>query len=222
MGTSAASTATVTEPTASLAAPTGLAATVTPATASTVSVGLAWTDTSVLETGYAVMRATGTVSGSTVTYAAPVRLPKSTSALAANLTSYADTSAAANAVYQYYVAALNGATVGPQAGPLTVVTLTTLAAPTGVRTASVTTTGLTLSWTASASSLVSGYEIDRCAGTAATCAAGGAVWTAVGTTASRTTVSLPVTGLVTKTGYVFRVRAVSTVSGATEIGRAHV
>ena len=115
VGTSAASTATVTEPTASLAAPTGLAATVTPATASTVSVGLAWTDTSVLETGYAVLRATGTVSGSTVTYAAPVRLPKSTSALAANLTSYADTSAAANAVYQYYVAALNGATVGPQA-----------------------------------------------------------------------------------------------------------
>jgi FtsP/CotA-like multicopper oxidase with cupredoxin domain len=196
-----------------LAAPAALTGSYN-ATAKSVTLG--WTDQSVGETGYAVLRATGTVNGTTgaVTYGAAARLPKATSVLAANLATYADATAAANAVYQYQVEALNGATVGPVAS-VVVPTATTLAAPTQLASGGgATKTALILKWQASTNALVTGYAIQRCLGTATTCTAASTAWVSVGMVAGRNTVKYTDAGLVTKTSYSYRVKSVSAVAPA--------
>lgn len=214
-GTGASASASVTVPlSVQLAAPANLAAAYTAAAGTAVrKVGLSWTDQSLAESGYVVLRATGTVNATTgaVAWSPPVRLPTATSVLAANLGSYADTgnSIALNTLYQYQVAALNGAVQGPTASAFAA-TMTALAAPSqlqaqGVATAST----LALQWQQTASAQATGYTVQRCTGAVAVCAGANAVWKDVGSTAGVNTTKFFDAGLATKTTYTYRVRAVN-------------
>jgi hypothetical protein len=167
-----------------------------------------------------VKRATGTINNRTgvVTWGAYASKPAATSVLGVNLQSFVDgpTGVAANALYQYQVYAVNGTVVGPLSSTI-VVTATTLAAPTQLQSGgAAATTSLALAWQNTTSALATGYEVQHCVGTAVVCAAATAVWApvpgnmVVGATATKYTT----TGLITKTTYSFRVRAINSMAPA--------
>jgi FtsP/CotA-like multicopper oxidase with cupredoxin domain len=200
-------------PGVSLVAPAGLAGSFN---ATAKSVALAWTDQAVAETGYAVLRSTGAVNALTgaVTYGAAARLPKATSVLAANLATYTDATAAANMVYQYQVQALNGTVAGPLAG-VVVPTATSLAAPTQFGTGGgPTKSSLRLQWQASTNALVTGYAIQRCEGTTVVCTPTSLAWVSVALVPGRNTQAYNDVGLLGKTSYSHRIKAVSSVAPA--------
>ena len=214
------------------AAPTGLsvaaASTITPAVGTTAakttwSVNLKWTDVATNETGYVVQRSTGTVNATTgaVTWGVPANLPKANALLAANLAAFTDgpTGVAADTMYQYQVYAVNGKLASAVTPAVTVATATTLPMPTmlqsgGNSTAAVPVGSLTatvsLQWQSVTSAAATGYEVQHCAGTAATCATG--VWEPVsGQIKNGTggTAKVVVGGLAGKTTYQFRVRTIN-------------
>ncbi len=193
-----------------IAQPTAFATTLA---AGAKSVTLSWTDQSVGETGYAVLRATAGINASTgaVTYAPAVRLPKATSVLAANLATYVDTSIGANAVYRYEVGAVNGTTVGPVALAFTA-TATSITGATGLTSGgAATTSSIALQWQQSTNALVTGYQIQRCVAlTTSGCTAAAGTWTSLPMVAGRTTQKFTDAGLATKTSYAYRISAVST------------
>ncbi len=214
------------------AAPTGLSvaatSTITPAVGTTAakttwSVNLKWTDVATNETGYVVQRSTGTVNATTgaVTWGVPANLPKANALLAANLAAFTDgpTGVAADTMYQYQVYAVNGTLASAVTPAVTVATATTLPMPTlmqsgGNSTAAVPLGSLTatvsLQWQTVTSAAATGYEIQHCAGTAATCATG--VWEPVpGQIKNGTggTAKVVVGGLAGKTTYQFRVRTIN-------------
>jgi Big-like domain-containing protein/VCBS repeat protein/fibronectin type III domain protein len=120
------------------AAPTGLRTTSVAAT----SVGLAWNAVPGA-TGYEVLRGTPTTALSVV----------GTSAR----TAYSDTGLAAGRTYVYAVATLSKKGASPESVPLTVVTVP--AAPTGLIAAALSSTSVSLSW--SAPEGATGYEVWR-------------------------------------------------------------
>jgi fibronectin type 3 domain-containing protein len=200
-------------PGVTLVAPAGLAGSFN---ALTKSVALGWTDQAVAETGYAVQRATGSVNAITgaLTYGAAARLPRATSALAPDLATYTDATVAANMVYQYQVQALNGTVAGPLAG-VVVQTATSLATPTQFGTGGgPTKSSLRVQWQASTNALVTGYAVQRCAGTALVCTATSPAWVSVALLPGRNTQAYNDIGLTGKTSYSHRIKAVSSVAPA--------
>ena len=214
------------------AAPTGLAAaaasTITPAVGATAakttwSVNLKWTDNATNETGYVVQRSTATVNATTgaITWSVPASLPKANALLAANLAAYTDgpTGVVADTMYMYQVHAVNGTLSSASTPAVTLATATSLPVPTkmqsgGNSTAASPVTALNatvaLQWQSVTSAAATGYEIQHCVGTAATCATG--VWAPVpGQVKSGTsgTNKVVVTGLAGKTTYQFRVRTIN-------------
>jgi FtsP/CotA-like multicopper oxidase with cupredoxin domain len=211
------------------AVPTGLSAVpafaaVPAATAvpTTWSVKLNWTDAATNETGYVVQRATGTVNATTgaVSWGLPVSKPAVSSVLAANLATFTDGPAgiAANTLYLYQVHAVNGALASAVA-PVVAATAITLPMPTKMQSGGNSTAAnpvgsatatVSLQWQSVSSPVATGYEIQHCAGTVASCAAGS--WLPVpGQIKSGTsgTAKLVVGGLAGKTTYQFRVRTIN-------------
>lgn len=190
--------------TSTLAAPTNLQASY----ANRV-VTLNWGDASTNESGYVVKRATVSVdsrTGALVT-GAYASLPTATSVLAPNLTTFANTNVATNVLYSYQVGALKGAANGP-VSEVYAVSAAAPAAPGGLMLGTRTATSIRLSWSQSASTFVTGYEIERCTGTAAACAAAGATWTPLDTVVGRSNSRYNDTGLTSRTTYWYRVRSI--------------
>jgi hypothetical protein len=113
-------------------------------------------------------------------------------------------------MYKYQVHAVNGALSSPVAEVIAA-TATSLPVPTMMQLGgNSTTTSVALQWQSVTSAAATGYEIQHCAGTAATCATGS--WLPVpaqikaGTSG---TAKVVVSGLTTKTTYQFRVRTVN-------------
>jgi fibronectin type 3 domain-containing protein len=120
-------------PTAQLPAPpSGLSA--KPVSGSDVAV--TWRDNSYNETAFAVWRAVGSGDFSQI------------AALAANTTSYEDTSVTAETTYRYQVRASNNVGASSWAGPvLAIPTTRPLAAPSGLRASVISSTQIQLNWT---------------------------------------------------------------------------
>jgi hypothetical protein len=190
-----------------LAAPGNLA--VSSATANPPVLG--WTDTSTGETGYRVQRRTVTLANngtrSNGTFA-------TVTTTAANATAFTDTTQTANAIVEYSVAPVNGATVGPAAAVLAVPGGITgvAAAPTFTRGGNTVTIAWSQAGTTTANRAgIGGYSVQRCTVTAAdTCAAASAGWASVATTTGRTTVTATNTVAVSAPTKTYRYRVVST------------
>jgi FtsP/CotA-like multicopper oxidase with cupredoxin domain len=106
---------------------------------------VSWTDTSSGETGYTVERCAGTAASCALATANWVMLTGT--ALAANSTSYIDSTVAAATNYVYRVKAVAGATAGALASSAQVTTAIAITAPSGLAAASPTGVGVTLTWT---------------------------------------------------------------------------
>jgi hypothetical protein len=192
------------------------AVTATPSAASKSIINLAWTDMATNETGYVVMRATGTINPTTraITWGAGANVPTATSVLAPNLQVFTDgpKGVATNTLYRYQILAMNGATPGPSSEVITA-TATTLGTPGALEPLlAPTKTSLSLKWVNTSTALVTNYEVQHCVGAAAVCAvAPAAAWQPVpgdmviGTGKAQ----FIARGLVTKTTYSFRVRSVN-------------
>ncbi len=207
------------------AAPTGLtaaaASTTTLAagakTATTAwSVNLKWTDAATNETGYVVRRATGTINQRTglPTWGTFANKPLANSLLAANSVAFVDgpTGVAANTLYQYQVYAMNGALVGPVKSAIVASAANLGVAPNQLQaTGAPTTTSVGIQWQNTASTLATGYEVQRCVGTATACQLATAVWIPVpsNTITGSNNTQFVANGLTTKTTYSFRVRAIN-------------
>ena len=160
-------------------APTGLAGTAAGAT----QIDLTWTDNSAGETGDEVQRKTG--SGDFATLAT----------VAANSTSYSDTTATEATTSTYRVRAINS---GANSDFTSEVSVTTPpAAPSGLTATAASTSGINLAWTDN-SGRETGYEIQRKTGTGA--------FATVTTTAASVT-SYSDSGLAVATTYTYQVRA---------------
>jgi titin len=195
-----------------LAAPTGLTATLSPT--SLTIVNLAWTDNALDETAYVVKRSTGNIKkgSGAITWSNASALPASNSLLAANLSSYVDSSPSltANTLYQYQVYAVNGAIAGPPSVAYAA-TATALLAPTQLQSGGVVgKTSLSLTFQQTTSALATGYEVQHCSGTAAVCAiAPATAWqpTPGDMLVGANTNDYRARGLTSLTTYSFRVRA---------------
>jgi FtsP/CotA-like multicopper oxidase with cupredoxin domain len=177
---------------------------------------LTWTDSPANETGYVVQRSTASINAQTgaVSWGTPGNQPTATALLPAHLSLYIDSplTVAADTLYRYQVHAVNGPLAAansaavPAASFNALATLAQLQAQGGP-----TSSTLGVQWQASASTLATGYEVQRCIGTATTCAASTAVWTAAGSVAGGANSHFVNSGLTTRTGYAYRVRAVNSV-----------
>jgi FtsP/CotA-like multicopper oxidase with cupredoxin domain len=218
-----------------LNAPTGLTASVS-GTGTTRSVSLAWTDTSIGETGYVVQRATTTISATgVVSSGAFATITTSSGVLAANAVGVINTAVPQNGLYAYRVYAVNGATNGP----ITTVYAWTGAAmtipgqPAASSAANRTATSINVNWAVStpATNDITGYVVQRCSsgvtytGTTPTalqqfaagvvCALSTSSWTppVAITTAGSAGNSYNNTGLPAKTLYGYRIIATNTLTG---------
>lgn len=198
-------------PAVTLAAPTALTTT---NVAGTANHQLTWVDNSFAESGYYVRRSDYTANTTTgvLAWTAPTRLPTATSTLATNLQTYLDNSAsvATSPMHRYEVLAVNGTVLGAAVVSADLNTGAVMAAPTALKAGPASTTTTTnLAWTKTTSLFATGYEIQRCVGTAATCGLAGATWTTAATVAGSATVKFADAGLTTKTTYSYRIRAVN-------------
>jgi FtsP/CotA-like multicopper oxidase with cupredoxin domain/fibronectin type 3 domain-containing protein len=123
--------ATVTTPPAVLAAPTGLSGTLTAATSATLS----WTDTTKVETGFAIWRSTNGAPAVQIA-TTPARTNQQKLATGGNVT-YVNTGLTSGATYTYYVKAISGATAATASNVITV-KVAAPDAPTGLANTSVT------------------------------------------------------------------------------------
>ncbi|MBI4986351.1 MAG: fibronectin type III domain-containing protein [Rhodocyclales bacterium] len=139
--------------------------------------------------------------------------------LAPNLANYVDGSVNTNALYSYQVGAVYGATNGA-VSQVYALSATAPTSPSALSVGNATTTSLRLSWPASSSAYVTGYEIQRCRGSATVCAAGSANWQPLTTVNGRMTARYTDTGLTPRTNYRYRIRAlVSVLPGVTSVWR---
>ncbi|MFZ4859951.1 MAG: fibronectin type III domain-containing protein [Desulfuromonadaceae bacterium] len=178
-----------------------LAATLLPQPPATVN--LVWTASSVSDSFKLVRTAAGTATLNCATAAYNTTLVAATPAFSAT-----DATVAANKYYCYKVAATNPAGTFTSV-PVKIFIPAAPAAPTNLTTNGITPTGLTVNWAASVGvNVPTGYEVQKCTNGTATangvCAAAGAGWATVGTTAAR---NYSVSALTTGTPYFFRVRA---------------
>lgn len=194
---------------ATLAAPTNLSTVIN--SRPTVN----WTDNSVNETAYRLLRRTQTVNATTGLMTAGGATTRNA---AANAQSYREPTALANNLtLSYEVMAMNGTTAGTSASAYVLTTaLPTAARPLAAANGA---GSIRLTWTASTVATVGGYEIQRCAGVACTNFAkvtGTAVNT-LGTVDGRATNVFIDTGLTSGTSYTYRLRTVGG-SGTTYVG----
>ena len=148
------------------------------------SASLSWRDDATSETGYRVERSSGSGFATVAT-------------LAANATSWTDTSLAASTVYTYRVVAYNAAGASDPSGTASITTPAPLASPSGLTATAITTNQVSLTWT-DVAGVGAKYGIER-----ATSATG--PWTLLTQTGGPT--SYLVTGLKRNATYYFRVRA---------------
>lgn len=138
------STATVTTPIAP-AAPTGLSA----SAAGSTRVNLTWVDATTTETGFRLERSTNGVAFTTL------------ASVAANVTTYADTTVAASRTYFYRVIATSAGGDSPASNVASVTTPSAVpATPTGLTATAISSTQINLAWV-DASSNESGFRIER-------------------------------------------------------------
>lgn len=172
---------------------------------------LGWTDTSTGETGFRVQRRTVTLANNGTRTNGAFATAATT---AANAVTFTDTARTANAIVEYSVAAVNGATVGTASTVLAVpggipgVT----AAPTFTRTGNTVTVRWAQAGTTTANrAAIGGYSVQRCTVTTTdTCAATSAGWASVATATGRTTVTANNTVAVSAPTRTYRYRVVST------------
>jgi len=169
------------------------------------SVLLNWTNNSSGQTGYRVQRCSvGACGATSVNWATVLTLP----ANATSATHTANLTIGTN--YRYRVAALNGTVVGPYSAVANMNFGTGPAAATGLAG----TPGavgapftVNLTWIDNANNNAT-YDLQRCAGSVATCAAGVGAWVTVsatiGANATSYVATLPAAG-----NYRFRIRAVN-------------
>ena len=181
--------------------------------AATRKATLTWADAATLETGYVVQRQIGTVNAisGAVTWGVATN-----TALAANTTTWTSPALTANTLYRFSVYPVSGTLTGPVSSIVMASTATANlipSAPTQMQVTAGATAGTTkVQWQSSATAgLVTGYEIQRCAGTAAACAAANAVWTAAnpGMVSGSNSTKVTDTGLVSRATYTYRVRAIN-------------
>ena len=203
-------------------AATGLSA--TSAWATTWRINLKWKDNSTNESGFIVQRSTGTINTTTgvPTWTAPATRPLANSVQAMNATTFSDTSGVnANTLYQYQVYAVNGTLVSPATSAIVVSAANTGAAPALLQTTgAATTSSVGIQWQNSASALVTGYEVQQCAGTATVCSSTTAVWGPSIKIQGPMTTKFVASGLATKKPYSFRVRSVNNLVPAAANGDA--
>jgi YD repeat-containing protein len=173
----------VTATTPAVAAPTGLSTSVI----SSAQINLSWTASTGVVSGYQVERCTGT----SCTPAPPAIATPTTN-------SYSNTGLLSSTTYRYRVRAIDAAS--NVSAYTTVVSGATpaVAAPTGLAAAVISSAQINLSWTASTGA-VSGYQVERCTPSVCT--------PAPPAIASPAANSYSNTGLVSSTGYSFRIRA---------------
>ncbi|QOV88077.1 fibronectin type III domain-containing protein [Humisphaera borealis] len=171
-----------------LAMPTTLAATSPTAT----SVALTWTNVSTAAEDVVIERSAD--AGSNWTTVATI---------AASNDDYTDSTVTEGTAYLYRISAVKTGNASATTGSVAVTTLP--AAPTGVSTTSITTTGLTVTWTDNAAG-EDGFEVEVSTD-------GGDTWSTAGTAddvaGTGDTGSLVQTGLTEGSTYVYRVRATS-------------
>jgi hypothetical protein len=144
-----------------------------------------------------------------VTYGPAVRLPRASSVLAANLATYNDATVAANSIYRYDVAALNGTVLGSVASTVAT-TATAIEGATGLLAGAVTTTSIGLQWQKSLSTLATGYQLQRCvAMTTTSCTTTAGTWVTLPLIAGVETTKYTDSGLATRTSYAYRISAIS-------------
>jgi FtsP/CotA-like multicopper oxidase with cupredoxin domain len=182
-----------------------------------VTVSMTWTASSVNPAqpdSYQVRRTAAGNANLNCATAAYTNLGVATTALTAT-----DTTIAVNRSYCYKVVATNA--VGSfTSAPVKITPPAAPAAPTILTITNATPTGLTLGWQETVNLPVpTGFEIQRCSGLTASgnCGAAGAGWTSLGTVAAVNglgSYSYNVTGLISGTPYLFRVRAFDPVTSA--------
>lgn len=155
--------------------PTGLTAT----RASETQINLVWSDGNTDRSGFLLERCSGTgCDFSSLDAGFPVTLGSA-------VTSYSDAGLASNTRYRYRVKAFKTAGCGWTSTPSPVAEAdTTLLGPTGLTATALNTTRIRLSWTDRSSS-ESGFVVERCTGTTASCSA--ASFAPVGVTAVNAT-----------------------------------
>ncbi len=122
----ASNSASVTTPLAMLTAPSGLTAT----TVASTSVTLSWTDTTTVETGFAIWRSTNGGVATQVGTSSPVRTTGQRTGTGTTVT-FVDTGLTNGASYTYYVKAISGSTPAAPSNSITV-KLAVAGVPTGV------------------------------------------------------------------------------------------
>jgi subtilisin len=170
------------------AAPANLAATAV----SSTQINLTWTDSDNTETGFKIERCTGAGCSDFVQI----------TTVAANVTSYSNTSLTGSTSYSYRVRANNTAGDSDYSNTATAVTPAAPAlpaAPTNLAAAAVSKSQINLTWTDNASN-ETGFKIERCKGSTCT------NFTQIATVGPGIT-SYQNTGLASNTTYRFRVRA---------------
>jgi len=189
--------ATVTLAPAAPSMPTNLAATNATLNGNQV-INVAWSNPAGnTQTGFTLQRATNSGFTGTLT----------TTTLAANKTSYQDTSLALSTTYYYRLCAFNSAGSSAYAGP---VSATTTAgpvpnAPTNLRATTTTSTYVIMSWSFNGNGAL-GFNVERSTD-------GGTTWVQVAQTAANST-QYRDTGLTTKTTYRYRVQAYNNAGGS--------
>jgi FtsP/CotA-like multicopper oxidase with cupredoxin domain len=158
---------------------------------------LTWIDNSNNETNFVVERQIGGGAFGTL------------ATLASNTTTYTDTTVQSNTTYTYRVKAANnaGSSAYATSSPIAVPPVPT--APGGLAVSAVRANGssdnVILAWSDSSNN-ETGFTIQRCTGTAATCLAANATWTAVVTTAANAT-TYTQTSVSRATNYCYRIRS---------------
>jgi hypothetical protein len=189
-------------PVVNLVAPTALSASI-----ATRPV-LGWTDGSTGETNYRVSRTpitvnatTGAISAGATTIVSSTVAPLATPATGGAMSFTETNNQGNNVTVRYDIQALSGATVGTASSVYAITTaLPTVATPT---TAAIAGGGIRVNWTASTTTTVGGYEIQRCTG------AGCTNFTTLTTVNGRNTATFADTTATTVgTTYRYRMRAV--------------
>ncbi|MCU0438611.1 MAG: fibronectin type III domain-containing protein [Raineya sp.] len=138
-------TATVTTPTVSLNAPSGLMATAV----SSSRINLAWTDNDVNEQGYKIERS---LDGTNYTEIA--------SNLSTNSTNYSDLSLSPGTLYYYRVRCFLGAVDSPYSNVTQATTFVVITAPTTLTATATSATSINLTWTDNSTN-ETGYKVER-------------------------------------------------------------
>lgn len=195
---------------------TGLSASLITAT----GLNLTWTDNATNETGFDVQYSTSADNG--VSWSTWTSYPAVAANLVGGVVTYPVTGLTPATMYRFQVGATKTGFVTQYTAPVTATTLVQLLAPTWVsQVASIdpmtNLSQVLLTW-ADTSGGETAYSVERCAGTATTCAVATANWTVLSNTLAANSVTYTDTTAASGVTYVYRVKALSTVAGVTTPG----